>query len=79
MIVCMAAAVAGSALVATPLRASDAPQAATSASARQLDLARRYIDLMMSDQLEEVIREMVGDEAGATPPCRKRTVSFSWT
>ena len=64
MIVCMAAAVAGSALVATPLRASDAPQAATSASARQLDLARRYIDLMMSDQLEVVIREMVGDEAG---------------
>ena len=50
MIVCMAAAVAGSALVATPLQASDAPQAATAASARQLDLARRYIDLMMSDQ-----------------------------
>ena len=63
-IVCMAAAVAGSALTAAPVRAAEVPQAAAGApAARQLELARRYIDLMMSDQFEDVIREMVGDEA----------------
>jgi len=65
--VCIAAAVAGSALVATPVRASDAPQAATASSTRQLELARRYVDLMMSDQFEGVIREMIGDEAERDP------------
>lgn len=63
MIVCLAAAMAGSVLAATPVRASDAPQAAAAPSARQLELARRYVDLMMSDQFEDVIREIVGDEA----------------
>ncbi len=64
MIVCMAAAVAGSALTAAPVWAAEVPQTAAEApSTRKLELARRYIDLMMSDQFEDVIREMVGDEA----------------
>lgn len=64
MIVCLAAAMAGAGLAATPVAASDAPQAATAPSARQLTLTRRYIDLMMSDQFEDAIREMIGDETG---------------
>ena len=75
MIVCMAAAVAGSALTAAPVWAAEAPQAAADApSSRQLQLARRYIDLMMSDQFEDVIREIVGDEAerDSTMPAEDR-------
>jgi len=63
MIACVAAALAGSALIGTPVRAEQPPQAAPSEpSARQLALTRRYIDLMLSDQFEDAIREMVGDE-----------------
>jgi len=64
MIVCMAAVMAGSGLAAAPVRASEPQQAVTAPSARQLALTRRYIDLMMSDQLEDVVREIMGDEAG---------------
>lgn len=63
MIVCLTAALAGAVLTAPPARASEAPQATSEPSARQLALTRRYIDLMMSDQFEDVIREMIGDEA----------------
>ncbi|MDY6925169.1 MAG: DUF2059 domain-containing protein [Pseudomonadota bacterium] len=62
MIVCLAAAIAGAGLVATPVGASDTPQAATAPSARQLALTRRYIDLLMSDQFEDAIGAMIGDE-----------------
>lgn len=64
MIVCLAAAMAGAGLAATPVFASDLPQSATAPSARQLALTRRYIDLLMSDQFEGVIREMIGQEMG---------------
>ena len=58
------AAAAGVILTASPVLAAAAPQAAAAApSARQLELTRRYIDLTMTDQFEDVIREMVGDEA----------------
>src|SRR5688500_6824880 len=58
------AAAAGVILTASPVLAAVAPQAAAAApSARQLELTRRYIDLTMTDQFEDVIREMVGDEA----------------
>lgn len=68
MIVCMAAAVAGSTLTAAPVRAAEAPQTAAPApSARQLELTRRYIDLTMTDQFEDVIAEMIGDEASRDP------------
>lgn len=63
MIVCLAAALAGATLTTQPVRAGEAPQAASEPSARQRALARRYIDLMVSDQFEDVIREMIGDEA----------------
>lgn len=59
----LAATMLGSGLAATPVRASEPSQAAAP-SARQLDLTRRYIHLLMSDQFEDVIREMIGDEAG---------------
>lgn len=64
MIVCLAAAMTGAGLAATPVGASVSQQAATAPSARQLALTRRYIDLMMSDQFEDVIRVMIGDETG---------------
>lgn len=68
MIVCMAAAMAGSALPAAPAVAAEVPQTAAAApSARQLALTRRYIDLMMSDQFEGAVREMIGDEAARDP------------
>ena len=58
------AAAAGVIMTASPVLAAAAPQAAAAApSARQLELTRRYIDLTMTDQFEDVIREMVGDEA----------------
>lgn len=63
MIVCLAAAMAGCCLAGTPVRASESPQAAAAPSARQLALTRRYIDLMMTDQLEDVIGQMIGEEA----------------
>lgn len=63
LIACLAAAAAVSAPLAPAQAAGAPPQAAPSGpSARQLELARRYVDLMMSDQFEEVIREMIGDE-----------------
>jgi hypothetical protein len=61
MIACVAAAVIGLAATGQPVRAEEPAQAAAP-SARQLALTRQYIDLMLSDQFEDVIREMVGDE-----------------
>ncbi|MBB4083554.1 DUF2059 domain-containing protein [Brevundimonas lenta] len=62
MIVCAAALLATAAIPATASAAVEPPQAATAPSTRQLDLSRRYISLMMSDQFESVIHEMLGDE-----------------
>lgn len=62
LIACLAAALSVAAPSA-PARAAEAPQSAPAEpSARQLELTRRYIDLIMSDQLEGVLREMIGDE-----------------
>ena len=59
----LAAALAGSALISPPAAAQQVPVAPAAApSARQLDLTRQYINLMMSDQLEDAIRQMIGDE-----------------
>lgn len=71
MIVCMAAAVASSALTAAPVRAAEVPQAAADApSARQLELTRQYIDLTMTDQFDDAIRQMIADQAALDPNAR---------
>ncbi len=66
MFVIAGAALAGSVLMPTMVQAkagTEVPQAAASQpSARQLELTRQYINLLMTDQLEGAIREMVGDE-----------------
>lgn len=66
MFVIAGAALAGSVLMPTMVQAkvgTEVPQvAASQPSARQLELTRQYINLLMTDQLEGAIREMVGDE-----------------
>lgn len=66
MFVIAGVALAGSVLMPTMVQAnaSDEGQQAASSqpSARQLELTRQYINLLMTDQLEGAIREMVGDE-----------------
>ena len=66
MFVIAGLALAGSVLMPTMVQAnaSDEVQqaAASQPSARQLELTRQYINLLMTDQLEGAIREMVGDE-----------------
>lgn len=57
-----AAALLGAASPATTAVAAVAPQSTTAPSARQMELARRYLDLLMTDQFEDVIRQMLGDE-----------------
>ncbi|MBW8304668.1 MAG: DUF2059 domain-containing protein, partial [Brevundimonas sp.] len=70
MIVCLTAALAGAALAAPPVRANEAPQAASEPSARQLALTRRYIDLTMTDQFDSAIRQMIVDLAARDPDVR---------
>lgn len=41
--------------------------AADQPSARQLDLSRRFVGLMMSDQFEDAIRQMIAIEAEMSP------------
>lgn len=67
LIACLTAALAVAAPLA-PARAGEAPQAAPAApSARQLDLTRRYIELSMTDQFEDSLRELVVAMASADP------------
>ena len=61
MIAWVAAAVIGLTATGQPVRAGEPAQAAAP-SARQLALTRQYIDLMLSDQFADVIREIIGDE-----------------
>ncbi|WP_374600055.1 DUF2059 domain-containing protein [Brevundimonas sp.] len=66
MFVIAGVALAGSVLMPTMVQArvgAVVQQASSSQpSARQLELTRQYINLLMTDQLEGAIREMVGDE-----------------
>ncbi len=62
LVVCLTAAMAGVVVSAPAARAQDTQQA-TAPSARQLALTRRYVELMMSEQFEDVIRAMVAGEA----------------
>lgn len=70
MIVCLAGALAGAALNGAPAQARETPQAASSPSARQLELTRRYIDLTMTGQFEDAIRQIIVDQASLDPTTR---------
>jgi hypothetical protein len=63
---------ASAGLTAPPAaRAAVVPQdAAVVPSPRQLELTRRYIDLTMSEQFEDSIREMIIDQAEIDPNAR---------
>jgi len=62
MIACAAAALLSTALPADTARAVQASSAATAPSERQLELTRRYLNLLMTDQFEGVIHQMLGAE-----------------
>lgn len=67
LIACLAAALSVAAPLA-PAFAAEAPQAAPAEpSARQLELTRRYIELSMTDQFEDSLRELVIAMASADP------------
>ena len=62
MIVCLAAALAATTLPATPVAARSSEQATAAPSTRRSELARQYLNLLMTDQFEGVIRQMLGTE-----------------
>jgi uncharacterized protein len=62
MIFCLSAALAVSTIPTPLIAAESAEKIAASPTARRTELARRYLDLMMTDQFGSVIREMLGDE-----------------
>lgn len=71
MIVCLAAALAVGGVVGQPARAQAAQQEALPPpSDRQIELTRRYIGLMMSDQFEDAIRQVVAGGASTDPETR---------
>lgn len=66
---CAAALLAATALTASPALAQDGPPVIVreptptpAPSARQLELSRQYLNLMMTDQFEDVIHQMLGDQ-----------------
>ncbi len=61
LIVCLAAALASATLPAAPCAAQPVEQAGAS-SPRRMALARQYLNLLMTDQFEGVVREMLGAE-----------------
>lgn len=62
MIVCLAAVLAVVTFPAAVSAAQPMEQATTSSSPRGMELARLYLDLLMTDQLESVIHEMLDME-----------------
>jgi len=62
MIACAAAALLSTALPTDTARAAQASSAATAPSERQMELTRRYLNLLMTDQFEGVIHQMLGAE-----------------
>lgn len=62
MIVCLAAALAATTLPAAPVAAQSSGQTTAAPSARSSELARQYLNLLMTDQFEGVIRQMLGTE-----------------
>jgi hypothetical protein len=62
MIVCLAAGLAFAALPAAPVAAQSSEQNAAVPSSVRTELARRYLNLLMTDQFEGVVRQMLGSE-----------------
>lgn len=62
VIFCLSAALAVAAMPTAPIAAETAEQSATVPSPRRMELARRYLGLMMTDQFESIIHQMLGDE-----------------
>jgi hypothetical protein len=62
MIVCLAAALAATTLPAAPVAAQSSGQTSAAPSARSCELARQYLNLIMTDQFEGVVRQMLGTE-----------------
>lgn len=57
-----AAALLGATVPATAVQAAEAPQASTAPSPRRVELARRYLDLLMTDQFEGMVHQMITAE-----------------
>jgi hypothetical protein len=62
MIVCLAAALAATTLPAAPVAARSSEQTTAAPSTRSSELARQYLNLIMTDQFEGVVRQMLGTE-----------------
>lgn len=62
MIAVAAAVLMGAVIPTTTARAAVVVQTAEAPDARRLELSRRYLDLMMTDQFESVIHQMLGEE-----------------
>jgi hypothetical protein len=62
MIVCLATALAATTLPAVPVAAQSSGQTSAAPSTRSSELARQYLNLLMTDQFEGVIRQMLGTE-----------------
>jgi len=62
MIVCLATALAATTLPAVPVAAQSSGQTTAAPSTRSSELARQYLNLIMTDQFEGVVRQMLGTE-----------------
>ncbi len=62
LIVCLATALAVGALPAAPVAARSTEQTTTPPAASVTALARQYLNLIMTDQFEGVVRQMLGTE-----------------
>lgn len=62
MIVCLAAVLAAASLPAAPVAAQTSEQDAAALSPVRTELARQYLNLLMTDQFEGVVRQMLGTE-----------------
>lgn len=69
-IVFAAAALLGAVLAAPAAMAQDGQPAAATPSARQLELTRRYIDLTMTDQFADSLRQVIMAQAEIDPNAR---------
>lgn len=62
MIFCLTAVMAFATLPVSSTAAQPAVQTSEAPSPRRMELARQYLDLLMTDQFEGVVHEMLGDE-----------------
>lgn len=67
VIVCLSAALAVATIPTAVPAAESTRQATTAPSPRRTELARQYLGLMMTDQFENVVHQMLGDEFANDP------------